>query len=494
MLGGGPVVGQLPHRRRRGDRVDGHDLAQAVGDAHGRLVAVDAGPLATHGSSSSVRRRARRGRPMAHDRAVARPAAGPDGTEERPERPASPGPRSPGHSSLNDSDSRNHSHSRYRPPAPTSEWRDSDAPSRDVDRDRRGGAAARRRMLVVVRRRQSGSTGTTVGGAACPTDPREGRRHGRTSGPTSCASSAATAPRSPPSSRAPTSTPTSTSPPRPTTPPFLDADLVVMNGLGYDEWAEQDGRHPLPQPPVVDAGEVVGLDRGRQPPRLVQPHLRPAGRRRRHHRARRPSLPEAADLPRRPGRRRGTAAFQPYVDEVAAVKAVATGKTYAATESVFDDMAAAVGLVDLTPEGYRAAAANESDPAPADVNAFEELLRGGTVDVLIVNTQTEGSLPGPAAVGGRERRRADRGGHRDRAARRDLVRGLAGRPAEGTPGGPRWLTTRRTTTTSTSSSPVPRRPPTGRRRSSCTAPRWPEAAARSGSTATSPSPAVRSSW
>ena len=75
------------------------------------------------------------------------------------------------------------------------------------------------------------------------------------------------------------------------------------------------------------------------------------------------------------------------------MKAVATGRTYAATESVFDDMAAAVGLVDLTPEGYRAAAANESDPAPADVNAFEELLRGGTVDVLIVNTQTEGSLP-----------------------------------------------------------------------------------------------------
>jgi zinc/manganese transport system substrate-binding protein len=88
-----------------------------------------------------------------------------------------------------------------------------------------------------------------------------------------------------------------------------------------------------------------------------------------------------------------TSAFQPYLDEVAAVKATATGKTYAATESVFDDMAAAVGLVDLTPEGYRSAAANESDPAPADVNAFEELLRGGTVDVLVVNTQTEGSLP-----------------------------------------------------------------------------------------------------
>jgi zinc/manganese transport system substrate-binding protein len=36
---------------------------------------------------------------------------------------------------------------------------------------------------------------------------------------------------------------------------------------------------------------------------------------------------------------------------------------------------------------------NDSDPAPGDVAALERALRDGTVDVLVVNTQTEGSLP-----------------------------------------------------------------------------------------------------
>ena len=38
---GGPLVGQLSHRRRRGDRIDRNDLAERIGDARRRLVAVD---------------------------------------------------------------------------------------------------------------------------------------------------------------------------------------------------------------------------------------------------------------------------------------------------------------------------------------------------------------------------------------------------------------------------------------------------------------------
>jgi zinc/manganese transport system substrate-binding protein len=172
---------------------------------------------------------------------------------------------------------------------------------------------------------------------------------------------------------------------------FLEADLVVMNGLGYDEWANKVVDTLSPRPTVVNAGEVVGLTEGDNPHVWYSPTYVPqvtaavtaelAT-----------LLPDAGTYLSERAAEWATA-LQPYLDEVAAVKVAASGKTYAATESVFDDMAAAVGLVDLTPEGYRTAAANESDPAPADVNAFEELLRDGTVDVLIVNTQTEGSLP-----------------------------------------------------------------------------------------------------
>jgi zinc/manganese transport system substrate-binding protein len=60
---------------------------------------------------------------------------------------------------------------------------------------------------------------------------------------------------------------------------------------------------------------------------------------------------------------------------------------------VFDRMAAAVGLTDATPDGYRRAASNESDPAPGDLTEFEQALTDGSIDVLIYNTQTSGSIP-----------------------------------------------------------------------------------------------------
>jgi zinc/manganese transport system substrate-binding protein len=60
---------------------------------------------------------------------------------------------------------------------------------------------------------------------------------------------------------------------------------------------------------------------------------------------------------------------------------------------VFDRMAQAIGLIDRTPEGYRRAVSNDSDPAPGDLAAFEATLAHRGVDVLIYNTQTRGTVP-----------------------------------------------------------------------------------------------------
>lgn len=172
---------------------------------------------------------------------------------------------------------------------------------------------------------------------------------------------------------------------------FEKADLVVVNGLDYDHWAEDAAAQAGGSPAVVNAGEVVGLSEGDNPhlwygPQYVEQvsaavtdelkKLEPAAAGYFDTRA---SL-WADDL-------------KPLLDEIATLRATATGMTYAATESVFDDTATAVGLEDVTPSGYRNAAANESEPAPGDVKAFEDLLRGGTAGVLIYNTQTEGSVP-----------------------------------------------------------------------------------------------------
>lgn len=172
---------------------------------------------------------------------------------------------------------------------------------------------------------------------------------------------------------------------------FTDADLVVMNGLDYDHWAER-AIDTLPStPPVVDAGEVVGREEGDNPHIWYSPEY--VGQVAAAVTAELIALaPEATDEFTAQAAQWDTD-LAPLYALVAQLRTEAGGRTYAATESVFDDMAQAIGLVDETPPGYRTAAANESDPAPGDVARFQDLFTDGAIDVLIYNAQTEGAVP-----------------------------------------------------------------------------------------------------
>jgi zinc/manganese transport system substrate-binding protein len=173
---------------------------------------------------------------------------------------------------------------------------------------------------------------------------------------------------------------------------FSDAELVVVNGADYDSWAESAVATLDPAPAVLRAADVVDAPAaGRDPHLWYEPEIVHA------------MGPAVADalaalspdattyLQQR------AAAWQAdlrrYTDAVVALSSTASGRTYAATETVFDRMAAAVGLVDVTPEGYRRAVSNRSEPAPGELAAFEAALAGGSADVLIYNTQTSGSVP-----------------------------------------------------------------------------------------------------
>lgn len=172
---------------------------------------------------------------------------------------------------------------------------------------------------------------------------------------------------------------------------FGDARVVVLNGAGYDAWADKAvatwGRHPL----VVDAGRVVGRDEGANPHLWYDPASVVAVAA-----ATTAALQQAAPEAAGYFDERATAwqqELQPFRDEVETVRSVAAGRTYAATEPVFDDLAVALGLRDVTPPGYHNAAANESEPAPGDIGELLRALADGDVDVLIVNSQTEGAVP-----------------------------------------------------------------------------------------------------
>jgi len=171
---------------------------------------------------------------------------------------------------------------------------------------------------------------------------------------------------------------------------FEDAKLVVMNGLDYDHWVEKAIDTLDEEPVVVDGGEVVGLREGDNPHIWYGPEyvyeVADAVTARLGELA--PGSADYFDARHAAWR----AAMAPYDAEIARITPVATDTPYGATEGVFDYMARALGLVDETPPGYRNAAANESDPAPGDVNEFQQTLGSGAIDVLIFNTQTEGAI------------------------------------------------------------------------------------------------------
>lgn len=201
---------------------------------------------------------------------------------------------------------------------------------------------------------------------------------------------------------------------------FEGAQLVVLNGGHYDEWAAKIAAASAPNAPVVNAVEVSGDERADHGDEHEEEHGDEHGEHGEdahghgHEQEGNPhvwydpaAVVKVADAVTAKlseiapdaktyfaDRRAGfTASLQPYDDLIDKIKANAAGKSYAATEPVFDYTAAAAGLEDRTPVGYQAAAANESDPSPADLDAFLTLLRQGGVDVLIYNTQTEGSVP-----------------------------------------------------------------------------------------------------
>jgi zinc/manganese transport system substrate-binding protein len=172
---------------------------------------------------------------------------------------------------------------------------------------------------------------------------------------------------------------------------FSHAKLVVVNGVDYDAWASKLAATTVPNAPVVSAAKVTKTPDGANPHLWYNP----------------PAVTAVADAvtaeltklsPSAANYFAGhrstfSADLKPYTDLIAKIKAEASGKTYAATESVFDYMAAALGLVNKTPEGYRRAIANETDPSPADIEAFRTALAHRQINVLIYNTQTQGSVP-----------------------------------------------------------------------------------------------------
>ena len=165
-----------------------------------------------------------------------------------------------------------------------------------------------------------------------------------------------------------------------------DAQLVIVNGLGYDDFMQQLlSAAPKPARVVIDVQQLLGLGSDVNVHVWYDPATMPKVA----------AAAEAALAQLEPANAAYFAAreqayldsLKPIGDAIASLKASYAGTPIAFTENVAGYLTSQIGLVVKTPEGFMKAIEEGTDPAPADVAAERDLFTAHAVKVLLYNSQ-----------------------------------------------------------------------------------------------------------
>jgi zinc/manganese transport system substrate-binding protein len=168
---------------------------------------------------------------------------------------------------------------------------------------------------------------------------------------------------------------------------FADADYVVLNGAGYDSWADRLIKgNPSSKRKVLTVADLLGKKDGDNPHFWYDPDAvtKVADRITADLKALDPSDAGYFDA-------QHTAfdnASAPYRAQLAAIKAKFAGTPVASTESIFVYLADYLGLKVVSPTEFMQAVAEGNDPPAPSVAAFMDLMSKKEAKVLVYNRQT----------------------------------------------------------------------------------------------------------
>jgi zinc/manganese transport system substrate-binding protein len=167
-----------------------------------------------------------------------------------------------------------------------------------------------------------------------------------------------------------------------------DANYVVINGLGYDSWAERllDAADRNPDRVVLDVQTLLGLPDGSNPhvwygPTFVNETV----------------ARMFVDLVKLdPGNAsyfsdRYAALNQSFAkvwSRLGAIHDGFAGRNVSSTEDVFVDLANATGLRVVSPPAFMQAVAEGNDPPAESVKEFQDQIAGNQTTLLVYNEQT----------------------------------------------------------------------------------------------------------
>jgi zinc/manganese transport system substrate-binding protein len=168
---------------------------------------------------------------------------------------------------------------------------------------------------------------------------------------------------------------------------FAQANYVILNGVGYDTWAQKLlDANPVSGRKVFTAGDLVGKKEGDNPHLWYNPAFveQVANQITKDYQALDPA--DASYFTQQ--RSAFEQSLSDYHTRIAEIKTSFAGQKIGATESIFVYLANALGLDLITPPAFMDAVAEGNDPSASSVVAFEQQVRTKQITVLVYNVQT----------------------------------------------------------------------------------------------------------
>jgi zinc/manganese transport system substrate-binding protein len=166
-----------------------------------------------------------------------------------------------------------------------------------------------------------------------------------------------------------------------------DAQYVIVNGAGYDPWAEQLLQsNPVSGRKELNVGDLNGKHEGDNPHMWYNPAYVTAVTTRIRDDLKTIDPHDAAAFDQS-AQAFLTTGLQRYHTLIAAIKARYSGTPVGATESIFSYLAPALGLNLITPYSYLKAVSEGADISAADEAEVEHQVNQKQIKVLIYNSQ-----------------------------------------------------------------------------------------------------------
>jgi zinc/manganese transport system substrate-binding protein len=168
---------------------------------------------------------------------------------------------------------------------------------------------------------------------------------------------------------------------------IAQAQLVIVNGVGYDPWAPRlVAANPLSGRVVLDVGQLVHIAAGGNPHRWYSPSdvMSVVDQITRDYSRLDPKDAAYFAAQQKQFVNQGLAQYRQLI---ATIKSKYTGTPVGASESIFAPLAQALGLKLITPPSFLAAISEGTGPTAADKATIDRQIASGQLKVYVYNSQ-----------------------------------------------------------------------------------------------------------